>query len=213
MEYSISGNDDSHIEIEGTLDVENNFESYLLLDISVDVLSSGSLICSFPGIKLVNTITVLGAITIDGFLDFDSSSTFILNGGTVEAHNFFISEFSSISGIGYINSTVFNYGTIEPSSEIEIQNDLILYPSSKLMFSNKESNSQFLRVKGTIIFNGSLSIDFFNHHLNLNDSFTLFYFEKGNAEFSSISINCESLLKLLKLKALFLLLLSQNFQN
>ncbi|KAL0246939.1 hypothetical protein GEMRC1_008145 [Eukaryota sp. GEM-RC1] len=149
MEYSISGNDDSHIEIEGTLDVENNFESYLLLDISVDVLSYGSLICSFPGIKLVNNVAVSGLIKIDGFLDFDSSFTFVFNGGTVEAHNFFISEFSSIIGIGYINSTVFNYGTFEPS-EIEIQHDLMLYPTSKLIFNNKKSDSKFLRVQGTI---------------------------------------------------------------
>ncbi|KAL0246306.1 hypothetical protein GEMRC1_007518 [Eukaryota sp. GEM-RC1] len=186
IQSNISGNGHSVIQIEGLFETRDTLP--LVLDTDVSISSTGTLLSLFNGLKVGKSMENSGVISVDGLLEFDSSSTLILNGGSVKAENVIVQESTSITGYGLINSTVFNYGTIIPSGELEIQNDLVVAQHSNVLLSY--NNNTQLIVNGILSLNGSFVFAFPNS-IPSNYTISLVLFGSLLSEHDSFKVQCQ----------------------
>ncbi|KAL0227787.1 hypothetical protein RCL1_003930 [Eukaryota sp. TZLM3-RCL] len=192
---NIIGSHKSLIEIEGKM--ENNLEVPLVINSKVKVHSTGKFLSSFESVKFLQTIENYGSIKCTKSLLFELSSVLVLNGGVIEAKDLSIGESASLIGSGFIDSNVYNYGTIQPTGLLEIQKNLHLFPSSVLLFSRIEFNITTVLVNEAIYFGGRLVIDYFYHRILSGTSFDLILFMTSFGEFTEVSVTCEILFEVI----------------
>ncbi|KAL0246729.1 hypothetical protein GEMRC1_007940 [Eukaryota sp. GEM-RC1] len=187
VDTDISGDDDSSIEIAGKL--ENRLEFPLLFNTSLIIHSTGDL-SSIQSVKFAKRLRNSGTITIDGLLEFDSSSVISLLGGSIKAKDIIFQEFASITGYGLIYSTVFNYATIIPCGVLEIQKDLVVAPNSRVLL-NYNNNEVQLVIKGVLSVNGTIALNATRHPSSVHFSVSLVLFGSLISEYASFPVYCD----------------------
>ncbi|KAL0245895.1 hypothetical protein GEMRC1_007112 [Eukaryota sp. GEM-RC1] len=187
IQPNISGNEYSVIQIEGLFETRNTLP--LLLDTDVSISSTGTLLSFFSGLKVGKSMENFGVISVDGLLQFDSSSTLFLNGGSIKAEVVIIQELASITGYGLIDSTIVNYGKLIHSGLLKIQKDLVVAEHSSVLLNYNHSETQLI-VKGILSVNGSF-VFAFDKSIPSNYTISLVLFGSLLSEHGSFKVQCD----------------------
>ncbi|KAL0211003.1 hypothetical protein P9112_009301 [Eukaryota sp. TZLM1-RC] len=129
-----------------------------------------------------NHIQNAGFINSFGELYLEYPASLVLSNGEIRSSSLvFNSNDSIITGFGFVNATLVNDGTLNPTFLLHIRHNLILSNESQLVFTNEEGNYGQLYVEEALEV-GDVAIqceDFFNfnHTLTELDLYVLHNFE------------------------------------
>ncbi|KAL0216551.1 hypothetical protein P9112_008735 [Eukaryota sp. TZLM1-RC] len=188
---SVSGDEFSKIENFGLIE---NISGYTFnIDLPLSIHSSGAIYSDHGGLEFDKETILSGTIeTISEFMVWIQGNLLMQSGCLITESLALNLGYSAISGDGTIRSNLENFGTINPTAEIQVTKNLILRETSRLEFNNQIGNTALLNIQETLNLKGYLDVNFSFQRLESFDSFQLLVFNSADGDFDQVTINCQS---------------------
>ncbi|KAL0211014.1 hypothetical protein P9112_009312 [Eukaryota sp. TZLM1-RC] len=186
----IKSDQNSLLEVNG--EVFNDLSTDLFLNSTIHINPNGIVTSDYGGIMLFSFVQNAGFINSFGELYLEYPASLVLSNGEIRSSSLVVnSNDSIITGFGFVNATLVNDGTLNPTGLLHIRHNLILSNESQLVFTNEEGYYGQLYVEEALEVGGFLKVNYTHEALFQGQVFNLISFADRFSDFQDVAIQCE----------------------